>query len=77
MTIEWVDATERVPDSRRAVVAWVRHLVVTWPLGRRSWCVTKYNASGRADSGSFDCEGHMWRPLKVTHWADIDGPADA
>lgn len=80
--IRWISIKDRVPDTRRQVLAWGTVTFVYVYLREQTFLgVTRFNPGSGGSPGDFDCErlGPMlFAPLalrSVTHWAEIVGPA--
>ena len=73
--ITWVNRHERVPDSHRRMLVLATNLLAMLPghVGD-CWLVSRYNRSHVLGLGRFECEGSLWWPMRVTHWADVDTP---
>ena len=75
MSIEWIDVRTRVPDNRRIVLVWGEDSL-RWSRPNNSFLgSTRFNPS--SNGGKFDAEAwNRWRILRVTHWAEINGPVE-
>lgn len=77
--MNWIAVNERVPDTRRKVLAWGDSIVCFPGLPRRSRFLgeTRFNSS--PEGGRFDIErtgGFASLVVyRVTHWCEIVGPA--
>ncbi len=64
MSIEWIPVSLRVPDDRREVL--------TWGAGK---CLGVSAFNWGKKGGCFDIERRLLWSARVTHWAEITGPA--
>lgn len=75
MSIAWINVKRRVPDDRRAVLAWgyaILFGINCRPTGAFLGA-TKFNPS--RVGGDFDIEtAGRFVLRRVTHWAEIEGP---
>lgn len=80
--MQWISVSERVPEDRRAVLAWgeggfsIGGYQPLQPLRKLFLGSTRFNPT--RTGGSFDVERHQrFRICVVTHWAEIEGPNKA
>ena len=74
--MEWISVSDRVPDTRRSVLAWGEAGICIGgyaPLREQFLGQTKFNPT--RSGGQFDAERYQrFSVCRVTHWAEIEGP---